>query len=243
MPMPEPPLGLVMPSLSQLVEAFPGCLETAIGFDPRWGYLLLGLAMLLENLIPPIPSELIQPFAGFLVAQGRLDLLPVILVGTAGTLLGCWFWYGVGRWIGEARLLALIRRRGGWLGLGEQELAAARQWFARHGIALVFWGRMVPGVRTLLSVPAGLEAMPQLPFVLATLAGSLLWVSLLTLAGRALGAGYREVAAGAGMVGAASKSLLLLLTIGAAALVLRRRRRSQPSTPGAEAPIHPDQPG
>lgn len=209
--------------MPDLLEAFPAWLDAAIGIDPRWGYLLLGLAMLLENLIPPIPSELIQPLGGFLVAQGRLELVPVILAGVSGTLLGCWFWYGVGRWIGEDRLSALIRRRGGWLGLGEAELAAARQWFARHGIGLVFWGRMVPGIRTIISVPAGLDAMPQLPFLLATLAGSLLWVTLLTLAGRALGAGYRDAAAAAGVAGAVSRGLLLLLAIGVSTLLVRRR--------------------
>jgi membrane protein DedA with SNARE-associated domain len=208
--------------MPDLVQAFPAWLDAAIGFDPRLGYLLLALAMLLENLIPPIPSELIQPLGGFLVEQGRLELVPVILAGVSGTLLGCWFWYGVGRWIGEARLTALIRRRGRWLGLGEAELAAVRQWFARYGIGLVFWGRMVPGIRTIISVPAGLEAMPQLPFLLATLAGSLLWVTLLTLAGRALGAGYREVAAAAGVAGAVSKTLMLL-AISVSALLLRRR--------------------
>jgi membrane protein DedA with SNARE-associated domain len=209
--------------MPDLVQAFPAWLEAAIGFDPRLAYLLLALAMLLENLIPPIPSELIQPLGGFLVEQGRLELVPVILAGVTGTLLGCWFWYGVGRWIGAARLTALIRQRGRWLGLGEAELAAVRQWFARYGIGLVFWGRMVPGIRTIISVPAGLEAMPQLPFLLATLAGSLLWVTLLTLAGRALGAGYREVAAAAGVAGAVSKTLLLLLAISVSALLLRRR--------------------
>lgn len=211
-----------MPMLD-LEQAFPAWLDGAIGFDPRLGYLLLGLAMLLENLIPPIPSELIQPLAGFLVEQGRLELVPVILVGVAGTVLGCWFWYGVGLWIGEARLSALIRQRGHWLGLGEAELTAARQWFGRHGIGLVFWGRMVPGIRTIISVPAGLEAMPQLPFLLATLAGSLIWVTLLTLAGQALGTGYREVVAGASLVGTVSKSLLLLLAVSVSALLIRRR--------------------
>ena len=114
-----------MAEVRELLESLPGWLEAAAALDPRLGYLALALAMLLENLIPPIPSELIQPLAGFLVGQGRLELLPVILAGGCGTVLGCWFWYGLGRWIGEARLVALITRHGAWLGLDADDLAAA----------------------------------------------------------------------------------------------------------------------
>jgi membrane protein DedA with SNARE-associated domain len=227
MPMSEE-LALVLPSLGDLVEAFPAWLERAVGLDPRLGYLLLALAMLLENLIPPIPSELIQPLGGFLVQQGRLELVPVILAGVAGTVLGCWFWYGLGRWIGEARLVALIRRHGGWVGLAEADLEAGRRWFARHGLGLVFWGRMVPGIRTLISVPAGLEGMGQLPFLLATIAGSLLWITLLTLLGRALGAGYQQAAAFTGPLGSISRALLLVLAgVAAATLLWRAFRRNR----------------
>jgi membrane protein DedA with SNARE-associated domain len=215
-----------MPELLQHLEDLPGLIEAAVGRDPRLGYLALGLAMLLENLIPPIPSELIQPLGGLLVQQGRLALIPVILVGTTGTLLGAWFWYGVGRWVGEARLLALIQRHGGWLGIGAEELEASRRWFGRHGLALIFWGRLMPGVRTLISVPAGLEGMGQGPFLLATAAGSLIWVTALTLAGRALGAGYGQLIALAGPYALICQRLLLALAlVGALALAWRAWRR------------------
>jgi membrane protein DedA with SNARE-associated domain len=182
--------------------------------------------MLLENLIPPIPSELIQPLGGVLVQQGRLELVPVILVGTAGTVLGCWFWYGLGRWFGEKRLSRWIGRHGRRIGLNPEDVAASRIWFARHGVGLVFWGRLVPGIRTLISVPAGLEGMPMGLFLLATLAGSLLWVTLLTLLGRALGAGYGQVSQFTGPYGQISRLLLLALAgAGVIALVVRARRR------------------
>jgi len=224
MPMPE------LPTLQQIIEAFPTWLDGAVAFDPRLGYLLLALAMLLENLIPPIPSELIQPLGGFLVQQGRLELVPVILAGVVGTVLGCWFWYGLGRWIGEERLLALLRRHERWLGIGEGEVETGRRWFQRHGLGLVFWGRMVPGIRTLISVPAGLEGMAQLPFLLATLAGSLLWVSLLTFLGRALGAGYHQAVAITGPLGTGARILLGLAGALALAALVRRallRRRAE----------------
>jgi membrane protein DedA with SNARE-associated domain len=209
------------------IGELPGLIEAAVARDPRLGYLALGLAMLLENLIPPIPSELIQPLGGVLVQQGRLELVPVILVGTAGTVLGCWFWYGLGRWFGEERLNRWITSHGPRIGLNQRDLAASRAWFARHGVGLVFWGRLVPGLRTMISVPAGLDAMPMGLFLLATLAGSLLWVTVLTLLGRALGAGYGEVSQFTGPYGQLSRLLLLGLS-GAAviALVVRAWRRS-----------------
>lgn len=219
-----------MPDPLQHLQALPGWIEAAVGLDPRLGYLALGLAMLLENLIPPIPSELIQPLGGVLVQQGRLDLLPVILVGTAGTVLGAWFWYGVGRWFGEARLLTLLERHGGWLGIGEAELSRSRGWFERHGLALVFWGRLIPGIRTLISVPAGLEAMPQGAFLLATAAGSLLWVSALTLAGRALGAGTSQVLSLAGPYGRICQGLLLALAAATLIGLIRRAGRQHSPT-------------
>ena len=109
-----------MPDPWDWIAALPHWIEAAVEADPWLGYAALGLAMLLENLIPPIPSELIQPLGGLLVHQGRLQLLPVIAVGTAGTVLGCWFWYGLGRWIGEERLHSLISTHGHRLGISAE---------------------------------------------------------------------------------------------------------------------------
>jgi len=219
--------------LGDWIGAIPSWIEAAVARDPRLGYLALGLAMFLENLIPPIPSELIQPLGGMLVQQGQLALVPVILVGTAGTVLGCWFWYGLGRWIGEERLIGWIGRHGQRIGIGPDDVAVSRAWFRRHGVGLVFWGRLVPGIRTLISVPAGLEAMPQGLFLLATLAGSLLWVTVLTLLGRALGAGYDQVSQITGPYAQISR-LLLLLVAGAAVVVLLLRVRSRRSHPSSD---------
>jgi membrane protein DedA with SNARE-associated domain len=117
----------------------------------------------------------------------------VVLAGLLGTVLGALPWYGIGRLINEQRIEQWLERHGRWIGISPQELHRSRDWFARHGTALVFWGRLVPGIRTLISVPAGIEMMPLAPFLLWTTAGSLIWTLLLTCAGLALGEGYTNV--------------------------------------------------
>ena len=181
-------------ALSDAIDALPGLISQAVDTNPLLGYLAIALVMLLENVIPPIPSELVMPLAGFLVQQGKLGLIPAVLAGVVGTVLGAWFWYGIGRLVNEEQLERWVSRRGRWLGLQPQALAESRRWFNRHGVAVVFWGRIIPGIRTLVSVPAGIELMPQRSFLAWTTAGSLLWVLILTLMGQLLGEGYKRVA-------------------------------------------------
>ena len=210
----------------QLGRDLPELIRSGVAADPRLGYLLLAVAMLLENVVPPIPSEVILPLGGFLVQQGQLGMLPVVLACLLGTVLGAWFWYGVGRLVDLERLERWFAARGGWLGLGPGALTTSREWFGRHGTALIFWGRMVPGVRTLVSVPAGLDRMPQVPFLAWTIAGSLLWVTALTLAGRLLGAGYGQVVLWLGPLARGVKAVLLLGAVAVVLLSLLRRRRA-----------------
>ena len=178
--------------------------------------------MFLENLFPPIPSELIMPLAGFYVQQGYLHFVPVTLSGLLGTVLGALPWYGIGRLVNEQRIEAWLRNHGRWLGISVAELQRTKRWFERHGRAVVFWGRLVPGIRTLISVPAGMGMMPLLPFLVWTTLGSLIWTALLCLAGLALGEGYRQVAQWIDPVSSGVKVLLVitLVTLGGA-LVLR----------------------
>lgn len=158
------------------------------------GALGVGILMFVENLFPPIPSELIMPLAGFEAASGRLSLWAIVAAGTAGSMLGAVLWYVVGRVFGRARLLWLIDRYGFWLTISREEAERALAWFARWGALAVFFGRLVPGVRTLISVPAGLAAMPLVPFLLITGLGSFIWVLLLAMAGYLLEANYERVA-------------------------------------------------
>ncbi len=179
--------------LSELITQLPELIGQAVEANQWMGYGAIFAAMFLENLFPPIPSELIMPLGGFYVQQGQLQFLPVVLAGLLGTLLGALPWYGIGRLINEKRLEVWLSRHGRWIGISPAELARSRRWFNRYGTALVFWGRLVPGIRTLISVPAGIELMPFAPFLIWTTAGSLIWTLLLTLAGFGLGEGYSNV--------------------------------------------------
>jgi membrane protein DedA with SNARE-associated domain len=180
--------------MTSLIEQLPQLILAAVEANPLLGYGAIALVMLLENVVPPIPSEVVMPLAGFLIQQGKLQLVPVVLAGLIGTVLGAWFWYGIGRLINEQRLEHWLANHGRWFGLRADDLARSRRWFNRHGVAVVFWGRIIPGVRTFVSLPAGIELMPQPLFLAWTTAGSLVWLLILTLAGQALGAGYAQVA-------------------------------------------------
>ena len=179
--------------LTELVTQLPELIGQAVEANQVLGYIAIGAAMFLENLFPPIPSELIMPLGGFYVQQGQLSFIPVVLAGLIGTVLGTLPWYGIGRLINEERIEQWLERNGRWIGISAADLTRSRRWFSRYGTLLVFWGRLLPGIRTLISVPAGIELMPFIPFLIWTTLGSLIWTLLLTLAGLALGESYSNV--------------------------------------------------
>ena len=199
--------------MSGLIERLPQLILSAVDANPLLGYGAIALVMLLENVVPPIPSEVVMPLAGFLIQQGKLELVPAVLAGLLGTVLGAWFWYGVGRLINEERLEQWLKRHGRWLGLRADDLARSRRWFSRHGVAVVFWGRIIPGIRTFVSLPAGIEMMPQVRFLAWTTAGSLLWILILTMAGQALDEGYQKVGVWIGDIGAVIKPILVIAVL------------------------------
>jgi len=213
--------------LKGLVESLPRLIEQGADRNPFLGYALIALGMFLENLVPPIPAELIMPLGGYLAHKGQLQLLPVILSGLLGTVLGAWFWYGIGRLINEDRLEHLVGRHGRWLGLTPKGLRQSRQWFNRHGAAVVFWGRLVPGVRTFISVPAGIELMPQLGFLAWTTAGSSFLVVILAVAGKTLGEHYGKVLVWMEPISGVVVQGLLILAAGLGLLFLLRLYRSR----------------
>tara|TARA_Y100001968_G_scaffold113764_1_gene103213 strand:- start:224 stop:880 length:657 start_codon:yes stop_codon:yes gene_type:complete len=176
--------------ISEFISSLPVLIGNAVETNQWIGYGAILLAMFLENLIPPIPSELIMPLGGFYVAQDQLDFLPVVLAGLIGTVIGSLPWYGIGRLVNEKRLEQWLKKNGRWIGINPDELVKSRKWFNKYGVSLVFWGRLVPGIRTLISVPAGVELMPITPFLLWTTAGSLIWTLFLTITGFFLGENY-----------------------------------------------------
>jgi membrane protein DedA with SNARE-associated domain len=169
-------------------------IEWMTSFVEQTGYVGIALLMLLENVFPPIPSELIMPMGGFAAARGSLSLPGVVVAGCIGSLAGAGFWYGVGRWIGCERLRRFAARHGAWLTISPAEVDRAQAWFQRHGWLAVLIGRLVPGVRTLISVPAGIAEMPLRPFLLFSAVGTAAWTSLLATAGYMLEEHYHAVA-------------------------------------------------
>jgi membrane protein DedA with SNARE-associated domain len=170
-----------------------------------------GLAIALENLFPPLPSEVILPLTGFAAGQGVISLLSALFWTTLGSVVGAAVLYWIGMLFGRERMHAL------WAKLPlvkSSDLQRTEEWFAKHGTKAVFFGRMVPIFRSLISVPAGLERMPMPIFLLLTTLGSLIWNSVLVLSGYWLGDQWDLVET---YVGVISKGVLVLVT---AALVL-----------------------
>ena len=214
--------------ISALITQLSALIGKAVEANQWLGYGAIFAAMFLENLFPPIPSELIMPLGGFYVQQGQLQFIPVVLAGLIGTVLGALPWYGIGRLINEQRIEQWLERHGRWIGISAEELARSRRWFSRYGTALVFWGRLVPGIRTLISVPAGIELMPMAPFLIWTTAGSLIWTLLLTIAGMVLGEGYSNVEVWIDPVSKVIKvGLVVAVLAGGIWLALRIWRRRQ----------------
>jgi membrane protein DedA with SNARE-associated domain/uncharacterized membrane protein YkvA (DUF1232 family) len=174
------------------------------------GYVGIFLLMLAENVFPPIPSELIMPLAGFVAAQGERHPILVGLAGTGGSVLGAWLWYYVGKRLGKERICQLAARYGRWLTLDEKDVGKAITWFERHGGKAVFIGRLVPAVRTLISVPAGIARMALGPFLLASTGGTVLWTGCLTAAGFLLKNEYTLVT---NYIDSASKIILGLIVL------------------------------
>jgi membrane protein DedA with SNARE-associated domain len=205
---------LVGPSSGLPQTFFPSegfCVFDAItGLIQQSGYLGILLLMFLENVFPPIPSEVIMPLAGFLSARGELSFIGVVLAGTLGSFLGALPWYYAGVFLGEKRMRELAQRYGRWLTISPSDVSEASVWFRAHGSKAVFFGRLVPAIRTLISVPAGIAHMPFRAFAAFTLVGSLIWTSVLTLAGYLLNAEYERVAV---FLDPASKIVLAVIVL------------------------------
>jgi membrane protein DedA with SNARE-associated domain len=157
------------------------------------GYLGVALLVALENLFPPIPSEVVLPFAGFVARDGDATLWGMILAATIGSLVGALVLYGLSAWIGPERLHAFLVRYGKWFRLTPADVNKAERWFDRRAIVAVLIGRCIPLIRSLVSIPAGFRRMPLVPFVIYTTVGSLIWNTALIGAGYALRDNWHDV--------------------------------------------------
>lgn len=158
------------------------------------GYVGLAFLTFVENVFPPIPSEIIMPLGGFLAAQGKLTWLGVTLAGTAGSVIGGLALFGFGRLFTEEWILNWIERYGRWFLLTTDDIEKAFNWFDRYDYWAVFLARLVPGVRSLISIPAGSRRMNLIPFIAFTAVGTAIWSGLLAYAGMLLGAEYERIA-------------------------------------------------
>ena len=190
------------------------------------GYLGIAFLMFLETIFPPIPSEVIMPVAGVAAGQGKLSYWLVVASGTGGAMLGNVFWYLAARALGLDRLHPLIDRWGRWLTITWPEVQRADAWFRQHGMWFVFLGRLLPTVRSLVSVPAGLLHMQFRRFLAASILGTAIWTALLAGAGFKLGESYDRID---DVIGPASNAILITLAAGYLWRVWTHRNYRPPS--------------
>jgi membrane protein DedA with SNARE-associated domain len=183
------------------------------------GYAGIALVMLVENLFPPIPSELVMPLAGFMVAEGTFNFPATIAAGTLGSVAGAIILYYIGMLAGERLVRPFIRNYGKWFLLSEDDLDKSLSVFQKHGDVMVFTGRVIPLIRSLISLPAGMNQMPLGRFILLTTIGSAIWTTLLTVAGYILGRNWEAVL---GFISQYQKVVLALLAVGVIYFVVRR---------------------
>ncbi|MGB5972171.1 MAG: DedA family protein [Nodosilinea sp.] len=192
------------------------------------GYLGIFGLMVLEHLFPPIPSELVMPLAGFVSRSSpTMNLAGVVVAGSIGSLIGTSAWYVLGRLISQEQLMVLVAKYGRWLTLKPRDIEKAFDFFQKSGGSWVVGvGRMVPGVRTYVSVPAGLSHMALVPYLVYSAVGTVLWTGALAVAGYLLGDQFDRVQT---FIGPISKIVLVTLAIAAVLWVIRRyQRRSRP---------------
>ncbi|MFC4098950.1 DedA family protein [Paenibacillus xanthanilyticus] len=189
----------------------------------QFGYLGIFLLIALENLFPPLPSELILSFGGFMTTSTKLTIIGVILASTAGSLSGAIALYGLGRLMPLERQVAFVARYGKILRLKPEDIRKAHAWFHKYGVWAVLIGRVIPLIRSLISIPAGSTRMRLLPFLLFTTLGSLAWNTFLVVIGATVGASWESIV---GYMDAYSNVVYALIALaGAGAIVYFVRKR------------------
>ncbi|MBC3943473.1 DedA family protein [Sphingomonas albertensis] len=174
------------------------------------GYFGIFLLMALENIVPPVPSEVIMGLGGMAVARGNMSVVPLIAWGTAGSVVGNYFWYYIGRNIGYERFRPFIERNGRWLTMEWSDVEKIHRFFMKRGGWVIFVFRFMPTFRTVISLPAGMTRMPIWQFVIWTAAGSAIWNTVLTYAGILLGSHFEELDRYVGPVAVATFVVIII---------------------------------
>ncbi|ASA23197.1 DedA family protein [Paenibacillus donghaensis] len=194
-------------------------------FMEHFGYLGIFLMLALENVFPPIPSEVILPFGGFMTTTSSMTITGVVLAATGGSLLGAVILYYIGRLLDVSRMERLVDRWGGIIRISKKDIHKADAWFDKYGYWTVLFCRMIPLVRSLISIPAGMSGMKFGVFMLFTTIGTLGWNVLLVFIGAALGESWEDIGA---YMNVYSNVVYVLLAVGfvvLGALYLRKRSR------------------
>ena len=160
-----------------------GLEEWVLSIMEKLGYLGIAFLMFLDNIFPPIPSEIIMPSAGYTASKGDLSLIGVIIAGSAGSLIAAMILYWIGRKIPEQHLFTFIKHYGKFLRIKVTDREKALGWFNQHGHKIVFFGRMIPAVRSLISIPAGMSKMPFGKFMAYSAFGTIIWTTFLAFLG------------------------------------------------------------
>ena len=187
------------------------------------GYLGVALLVALENVFPPIPSEIVLPFAGFVASDGDANLIGMIVAATIGSLIGALILYGVSAWVGPDRVGQLVVRYGRWLRLTTDDVVKAERWFDRYSNRAVLVCRCIPLIRSLISIPAGFRRMPLAQFVVYTTIGSAIWNSALIGAGYLLRSSWKDVEP---VLSWFQYIVVAVIIVGSAWFVWSRRRRA-----------------
>ena len=196
-------------------------IDWAADFIDSIGLIGVALLVALENVFPPIPSELVLLLTGFNVSESRFGFVGAVLAATVGSVVGAYFLYGIGRLLSEERLERFLATVGKVVGLKRKDVHKGFVWFERHGTAVVLFGRLIPVVRSVVSIPAGAEKMPLLKFTLLTAAGSLVWNIVWVAIGWGLGDQWEK----AGTWGDVLQYVVVgLIAVGLVVLVVRARR-------------------
>lgn len=172
-------LGDIGAWVKQVIEAF--------------GYFGIVFVMAAENVFPPIPSEVVMPLAGFMAREGTFSLYGVIIAGMLGSVIGALILYYIGLWANEAVVRRFIRRFGRFAFISEADLDVSLQYFSRYGEVIIFFGRLIPLVRSLISIPAGMQRMPLPRFLFFTILGTTVWSAILSYFGWVLQANWGVV--------------------------------------------------